>query len=146
MSGKLNNWCFGIRLPNGDHSGCTCDCPTCKTTACKLAALEAAMMVDDTILAGEMYTAYCAAVGGKAYNGDPLPDWPTLCDDPSKQKIVAGWMAAANAAHEMRPQRKHRALTPAEKAKGRSESYWSMSSEDQWAEDKRLGILDWDGS
>ena len=31
-------------------------------------------------------------------------------------------------------------LTPQEKSKGRSESYWDMSSED-----KRLGILDWDG-
>jgi hypothetical protein len=38
-----------------------------------------------------------------------------------------------------------RALTPQEKAKGRSEGYWEMSAEDQWAEDKRLGILDWDG-
>lgn len=34
---------------------------------------------------------------------------------------------------------------PAEKAKGRSEGYHQMSAEDQWAEDKRLGILDWDG-
>lgn len=37
-------------------------------------------------------------------------------------------------------------LTPQEKAKGRSSNYWQMSAEDQWAEDKRLGILDWDGS
>lgn len=39
-----------------------------------------------------------------------------------------------------------RELTPQEKAKGRSAGYWEMSAEDQWAEDKRLGILDWDGS
>jgi len=38
-----------------------------------------------------------------------------------------------------------RALTHLEQAKGRSEGYWEMSSKDQWAEDKRLGILDWDG-
>ena len=38
-----------------------------------------------------------------------------------------------------------RKLTPAEKAKGRSEGYHEMSARDQWAEDKRLGILDWDG-
>lgn len=38
-----------------------------------------------------------------------------------------------------------RKLTDKERAKGRSEGYWEMSSEDQWAEDKRLGILDWDG-
>lgn len=29
---------------------------------------------------------------------------------------------------------------------GRSESYYKMSARDQWAEDKRLGILDWDGT
>lgn len=32
-----------------------------------------------------------------------------------------------------------------EREKGRSENYWRMSAEEQWAEDKRLGILDWDG-
>ncbi len=37
-----------------------------------------------------------------------------------------------------------RALDAKEKAKGRSEGYWEMSPADQWAEDKRLGILDWD--
>lgn len=36
-------------------------------------------------------------------------------------------------------------LTPAEKAKGRSDGYHDMSPRDQWDEDKRLGILDWDG-
>tara|TARA_Y100000310_G_C20701093_1_gene829958 strand:+ start:5269 stop:5748 length:480 start_codon:yes stop_codon:yes gene_type:complete len=28
---------------------------------------------------------------------------------------------------------------------GRSSNYWQMSPQDQWDEDKRLGILDWDG-
>ena len=32
-----------------------------------------------------------------------------------------------------------------ERAKMRSPSYWFMSPEEEWAEDKRLGILDWDG-
>lgn len=36
-------------------------------------------------------------------------------------------------------------LTEKERAKGRSESYHDLSPSDQWAEDKRLGILDWDG-
>lgn len=36
-------------------------------------------------------------------------------------------------------------LTPQEKSKGRSENYWDMTPSEQWAEDKRLGILDWDG-
>lgn len=39
-----------------------------------------------------------------------------------------------------------RELDEKEKAKGRSEGYWEMSASDQWAEDKRLGILDWDGN
>lgn len=29
---------------------------------------------------------------------------------------------------------------------GRNESYYKMSAEDQWTEDKRKGILDWDGT
>lgn len=32
-----------------------------------------------------------------------------------------------------------------ERAKERSPDYPTMSPEEQWAEDKRLGILDWDG-
>lgn len=36
-------------------------------------------------------------------------------------------------------------LTPAEAAKGRSSHYYSLSPQEQWDEDKRLGILDWDG-
>jgi hypothetical protein len=37
-------------------------------------------------------------------------------------------------------------LTKAEKMLGRSEDYYSMSEKDRWEEDKRLGILDWDGT
>lgn len=33
----------------------------------------------------------------------------------------------------------------AERAKHRSPNYASMTPEEQWGEDKRLGILDWDG-
>lgn len=39
-----------------------------------------------------------------------------------------------------------RELDELEKAKGRSSNYWQMSGEEQWAEDRRLGILDWDGT
>lgn len=38
-----------------------------------------------------------------------------------------------------------RPLTEAEIKKGRSVTYWSMSAKQQWAEDKKLGILNWDG-
>ena len=44
---------------------------------------------------------------------------------------------------DKKPSRK---LDDKERAKGRSEGYWDMSPENQWAEDKRLGILDWDGN
>jgi hypothetical protein len=49
-------------------------------------------------LADFLYTAYCDAVGGKAFNGDPLPDWETFSKDPAKQKQVNAWLATAGAA------------------------------------------------
>ena len=44
------------------------------------------------------------------------------------------------------PKKPSRELDEKEKAKGRSSDYWDMDPRDQWAEDKRLGILDWDGN
>jgi hypothetical protein len=41
---------------------------------------------------------------------------------------------------------KVRKLNDKEEAKGRSPDYWQSSARDQWDEDKRLGILDWDGN
>ena len=38
-----------------------------------------------------------------------------------------------------------RKINEKERAKGRSENYYSLSPDAQWDEDKRLGILDWDG-
>lgn len=38
-----------------------------------------------------------------------------------------------------------RELTDKEREKGRSSTYYNMTPEEQWAEDKRLGILDWNG-
>jgi hypothetical protein len=37
-----------------------------------------------------------------------------------------------------------RKLTETEILLGRSENYYDMSAQEQWDEDKRLGILDWD--
>jgi hypothetical protein len=51
-------------------------------------------------LAGAMYTAYCAAVGGKAFNGDPLPDWQNFRADPFRREQYQGWIAAAAAIGE----------------------------------------------
>lgn len=36
-------------------------------------------------------------------------------------------------------------ISDLERSKGRSEDYYQLSSEEQWMEDKKLGILDWDG-
>ena len=45
--------------------------------------------------AGELYTAYCAAVGGKAFNGDPLPSWENFSKDQSKTAQARAWVAVA---------------------------------------------------
>ena len=42
------------------------------------------MSVEET-LAKEMYTTYCEAVGGKAFNGNPLPTWEEFRADELKQ-------------------------------------------------------------
>jgi hypothetical protein len=39
-----------------------------------------------------------------------------------------------------------RELSEVEIILGRSQNYYQMTSEEQWDEDKRLGILDWDAS
>lgn len=46
-------------------------------------------------LAGALYESYCNAVGGTAFNGDPLPLWAEFYTDPKKAKQVAGWIAVA---------------------------------------------------
>ncbi len=45
-----------------------------------------------------LYETYCREVGGKAFNGDPLPDWETFRSDPTKQKQSDAWMAVAKTA------------------------------------------------
>lgn len=55
-------------------------------------------MIDHIELAKTMYTAYCAAVGNKAWNGDPLPTWDEFYADETKTKQVEAWLAAADAA------------------------------------------------
>lgn len=44
-----------------------------------------------------LYTTYCNEVGGRAFNGDPLPDWETFARDPAKAKQANAWRAAADA-------------------------------------------------
>lgn len=47
--------------------------------------------------AGMLYERYCVAVGGKAFNGDPLQTWVEFSADPNKQKQVDGWLQVAGA-------------------------------------------------
>lgn len=55
-------------------------------------------MINRDIVAEELYTTYCAAVGGVAFNGDPLPDWATFAADPAKTKQSEAWLATADRA------------------------------------------------
>ena len=58
-------------------------------------------MINEEQVAGDLYTAYCKAVGGKAFNGDSLPDWGAFRDDPSKKTQSDAWVEVANRAIEM---------------------------------------------
>lgn len=47
--------------------------------------------MDKDILAKKTYDAYCEAVGGKAFNGDPLPKSEEFFNDPAKEKQANAW-------------------------------------------------------
>ena len=49
-------------------------------------------------LAGRLYTVYCRAVGGKAHNGEPLPDWKEFSVDLKKLLQSNAWRAVAREA------------------------------------------------
>lgn len=53
-------------------------------------ALEGTKAVD---YAKQAYETYNKAVGGVAFNGDPLPSWDEFAADESKQKQVGAWIA-----------------------------------------------------
>lgn len=46
-------------------------------------------------LAEKLYENYCREVGGKAFNGDPLPNWKDFSSDPNKQKQSNAWVSVA---------------------------------------------------
>lgn len=58
-------------------------------------------MPDTERIAGELYEAYSVAVGGKAWNGDPLPDWKTFRADPAKRKQSDAWVKVAEVAAQI---------------------------------------------
>lgn len=58
-------------------------------------------MIDTEKLAGVLYTAYCFAVGGIAYDGKPLPTWDEFRADPKKIKQSEAWVRVAEKALEI---------------------------------------------
>ena len=48
--------------------------------------------------AARLYTQYCGSVGGKAFNGDPLPSWWDFANDPAKANQANAWRKVAEAA------------------------------------------------
>ena len=52
-------------------------------------------MLESEVLARVMYDVYCAAVGGKAFNGDPLPPSHVFFLDQSKQLQANAWRKTA---------------------------------------------------
>lgn len=52
-------------------------------------------MTDIELIAGVLYTEYCAKVGGLAFNGDKLPTWEEFRADPAKKKQSDAWVAVA---------------------------------------------------
>lgn len=56
------------------------------------------MHTDTEKIARDMYDAYCSAVGGKAWNGQPLPKSDEFFADPTKATQADGWRAAARVA------------------------------------------------
>lgn len=49
------------------------------------------------VLGKTAWEAYAAAVGGKAFNGDPLPTWEAMGLDNKKAHLVSAWIKAAEA-------------------------------------------------
>jgi len=60
--------------------------------------LDLPVEADENSIAEIMYTTYCEAVGGKAFNGYPLPPWAVFVVDPTKQKQVKAWRAVGRVA------------------------------------------------
>jgi len=91
-------------------------------------------MINKEIVAEELYTAYCKAVGGLAFNGDPLPDWKTFAADVTKKKQSDAWLAAAERAMEEAWMAKESSLSSAlTKARPFVKS-WGELNDENWHE------------
>lgn len=88
-----NDYCNGKIAPVSP----TDPCPNLKECLHLDDVLAAVAPKDPEEVAGRMYDAYCEAVGGVAFNGDPLPKWSEFRADPNKTKQSDAWVTAAKA-------------------------------------------------
>lgn len=87
----------------------------------------------------KVYRRHHSAQGSVIYSDDAGANWKIAEADTGKWNI-RNWLFAF--VEVTAPVRR---ISELERSKGRSENFYSLSIEEQWAEDKRLGILDWDG-
>jgi len=86
----------------------------------------------------KVYRRHAHHHGTVLYSSDKGSTWQIVGADSGKWKIYE-WLFAFV---EETPSRQ---ITELERSKGRSEDYHSLPTEQQWTQDKHLGILDWDG-
>lgn len=60
--------------------------------------MDANEKIDKETLAHRMYDVYCRRVGGKAFNGLPLPSSKEFFKDDTKTEQAEAWIAAADEA------------------------------------------------
>jgi hypothetical protein len=53
------------------------------------------MKTIEEIIAEDLYTLYCEAVGGVNFQGDPLPNWTSFRNDSKKKKQSDAWIVVA---------------------------------------------------
>ena len=58
-------------------------------------------MINEYTVAERLYSAYCLATGGKAYDGKPLPTWEEFCADPSRKLQSDAWVQVARTAMDL---------------------------------------------
>lgn len=66
-----------------------------------MSATTKASIPDPEESAGQLYDHYCAAVGGKAYDGRPLPAWKEFRADVTKKKQSDAWVEVAKLAESI---------------------------------------------
>ena len=49
--------------------------------------------------AGILYTRYCEEVGGKGFDGSPLPTWREFASEPAKAAQFQAWVQVARLAY-----------------------------------------------